>query len=271
MSPLPKEAELRERYPPKADSRDSMWKTLTIGLVGHLKTMHKEKLESIPNALPPKADPEKCPEITGMDGIPELDYEDFKTRRQAPLVPPLPSIPPAPGTTPAVVRTPGVETNAAPGTVPKKAKIDTPLDEGTIQAQLAEFQKKKEEEQVKHLIDSGIVLPPGVEPNLVLHKFPSVPPPGEGLYPATKLPAAFASVKSTSAVSGLEGKSLDSTTVPSSNISSSSLSNPSNPNLAAANSNPNTSAATNSNSNTSNATSNATAVKSVFFLLGADW
>jgi hypothetical protein len=262
MPPLSKEAQFSKRYPSQdlnTSSEYACGERLIVGLVGHLKSMHKEKLETIPNALPQKADPEKCPEITGMDGIPELDYEDFKARRQAPLVPPLPSIPPAPGTTPTVVRPPGMESGAAPGTASKKAKIDTPLDEGTIQAQLAEFQKKKEEEQVKHLIDSGIVLPPGVPSNLVLSKFPSVPPPGEGLYAATKLPAAFA-------VSGLDGKSLDSTTVPSSNIASSSLSNPSNPNLAAANSNPNTSTAANPNSNTSN----ATAVKSVFLLLGAD-
>lgn len=213
--------------------------------------MHKEKLEAIPNALAQRADPERGGDILGMDGIPELDYEEYKTRRQAPL---LPSIPPAPGTTPMVRPTFAAKVEPPPGiagATAKKAKIDTPLDETTIQAQLAEFQKKKEQEQVQHLISSGIALPPGLPHNLVLSKFPTVPPPGEGTYAATKLPAAF----NTSSINGLEGKSSDNPAInPSSNISYTPASNSSNPN-------PNA---------TSNPNSNAAAVKSVFFLMASD-
>jgi len=224
--------------------------------------MHKEKLEAIPNALAARADPEKAPEITGMDGIPELDYEEYKARRQAPLVvsatvgttslmrPAFGPVEPAPGTT------------SGPAPTTKKAKIDTPLDEGTIQAQLAEFQKKKEQEQVQHLISSGIVLPPGVPHNLVLSKFPTSPPPGDGPYAATKPSAAFASpsnpISNSSSTSGLVGK-LESPAIPSSNSSHM------NPNSA---SNPASNATPTSNATTPTSTSNA--VKSVFLVMAAD-
>ena len=140
-----------------------------------------------------------------------------------------------------------------------------------MERDIIEFQKKKEEEQVQHLISSGIVLPPGLPHHLVLSKFPAVPPPGEGPYTATKLPAAFttSTVSSGTGLSGLEGKSETPA------ISSSNTSNPStNPTFnsnatSTTTSNPNPNFTSNSTA-TSNATSNA-AVKSVFFVVGADW
>ena len=103
---------------------------LISGLQNHLKTMHRQTLETIANALSHRSDPATIPEISGMDGIPAQDFQEFKARYNPPP------------TSQSVVPSKQFKLGK-PDVVVKKSKIDAPLDAETIQAQLAEFQKKK--------------------------------------------------------------------------------------------------------------------------------
>ena len=146
--------------------------TLIPGLQNHLKTMHRQTLETIANALSHRSDPAPAPEISGMDGIPAHDFQEFKSRYNLP------------STSPNIVPSKQFK-QGKPDSVVKKAKIDAPLDAETIQAQLAEFQKKKDEQEIQDLIKQGIILPPGLSPHqaLQIFRFRNAPP-GSGPFAA---------------------------------------------------------------------------------------
>jgi len=138
-----------------------------------MKTMHRGAiLEKISHALPSRSDPETVPDISGMEGVPAQDLQWFKAKiRSTALSAQSPTAKqPRPQVKPEV----------------KKQKIDTPLDAQTIQAQLAEFQQKKHKEELQDLINSGVLLPPGLTPEQSLEYFQyrTHPPPGTGPYAA---------------------------------------------------------------------------------------
>jgi hypothetical protein len=148
-------------------------------LQNHLKTRHAQTLEKIPNALSHRQNPSAALTISGMDGIPISDLQQFKAR----VRPIMQSIATTPTST-------SLKQQVCPNKqepIAKKAKIDTPLDPGTIQAQLAEFQKRKEQEEIQELLNSGIVLPPGLSPSQAMSKFIKAPPPGSGQFAAKPL------------------------------------------------------------------------------------
>lgn len=147
-----------------------------VGLQNHMKSMHILALETVANALPHRSDPANVPDISGMDGIPLKDLQEYKSRVHptTPAPPPLP--PPKPIPKP-------------PSTPAKKTKVDTPLSAEAIQAQLSAFHRKKEQEEINELKANGILFPPGVPESkaLALFAFRSVPP-GTGPYAAKSLP-----------------------------------------------------------------------------------
>ena len=158
---------------------------LMQGLQNHLKTMHRETLETIANALSHRSDPATVPDISGMDGIPAQDFQEFKARYNPP-------------STPQTVVPSRQFKLAKPDAVVKKAKIDAPLDAETIQAQLAEFQKKKDEQEIQDLIKQGVIFPPGLTPHQALQIFRyRNPPPGSGPFAAKPLSQLFLSIPAT--------------------------------------------------------------------------
>ena len=149
------------------------------GLQNHLKTMHGQTLETIANALSHRSDPATVPEISGMDGIPAQDFQEFKARYKPP------------STSQTVVLSKQFK-QGKPDVVVKKAKIDAPLDAETIQAQLAEFQRKKDEQEIQDLIKQGVIFPPGLTPHQALQTFRyRNPPPGSGPFAAKRLSQLF--------------------------------------------------------------------------------
>lgn len=146
--------------------------------------MHRQTLEKISNALSHRSDPATVPEISGMDGIPAQDLQEFKSRIQ----------PTNPQTSPILKQPKPFK----PDSGVKKAKIDAPLDPETIQAQLAEFQRKKEDQEIQELIKQGIAFPPGLAPRQALQIFGfRNPPPGTGPFaaknPSQLIPPVIAS------------------------------------------------------------------------------
>jgi hypothetical protein len=156
----------------KLNSVNGMPRTLLSligGLQNHLKTMHRESLETIPNALSHRSNPATVPDLSAMESTPT---NDAKPRIQLSSTPQ--SGPPQKQ----------LKFQKFDQTV-KKAKVDAPLATETIQAQLAEFQKKKEEQEVQDLIKQGIVFPPGLTPHQALQIFEfRNPPPGTGPFAA---------------------------------------------------------------------------------------
>lgn len=145
---------------------------LMEGLQNHLKTMHRESLESIPNALSHRSNPATVPDLSSMDSTPTSEVKDAKPRIHLPSV-----LQPAPPQKP-------LKFQKFDQTV-KKAKVDAPLGPEAIQAQLAEFQKKKEDQEFQDLIKQGIVFPPGLTPHQGLQIFGfRNPPPGTGPFAA---------------------------------------------------------------------------------------
>jgi hypothetical protein len=148
--------------------------------------MHGETLESVLNALPNRSDPENVPDISGLDGIPAEDIQDYKDRRQGNSIATPKNNTMIPTQTNNLVKPP---TAKLLDPAPKKAKIDVPvqpLQPEQIQAQLAEFQKRKDDQEVQDLLKQGFVFPPGISPLDALSKlaYRSLPP-GSGPY-ATK-------------------------------------------------------------------------------------
>lgn len=137
-------------------------------------------LERISNALNHRQNPSTVPAVSGMDGIPPSDLQEFKARVRSVM----PSI--VMSSTSTTLKQQSRPIKQEP--ITKKAKIDTPLDPGTIQAQLAEFQKRKEEEEIKELLNSGIALPPGLTPSRAISLFVKTAPPGSGPFAAKPLP-----------------------------------------------------------------------------------
>jgi hypothetical protein len=134
--------------------------------------MHSQTLETIPNALPNRSNPANIPDVSGMDGIPTQDVQAFKARLSLSLA--------AKSTTPQKQLKAGKVDSA-----PKKQKIEAPLEPETIQAQLAEFQKKKEQQEIQDMINHGVALPPGLTPHEALQKLGlRNPPPGSGPFAA---------------------------------------------------------------------------------------
>lgn len=147
--------------------------------------MHRETLETIANALSHRSDPTSIPEISGMDGIPAQDLQEFKARYNPP--PTLQSV--VPSKQPKLGK---------PDAAVKKSKIDAPLDTETIQAQLAEFQKKKDDQEIQDLIKQGFVFPPGLTPHQAFQTFRyRNPPPGLGPFAARPLHQLFLPTPST--------------------------------------------------------------------------
>jgi hypothetical protein len=112
--------------------------------------MHRQNLEAVANALTHRSDPTNVPDISGMDGIPAQDLQEYKSRNR-----------------PTTTNTPNVamlkQFQPVKTELPaKRARIDTPLGAETIQAQLAEFQKKKEQQEIQDLQNQGILFPPGL-------------------------------------------------------------------------------------------------------------
>jgi len=138
------------------------------GLQNHLKTVHRQALDKVANALEHRSNPATIPDISGMDGIPAKDLQDFKARML-----------------PSQTASQKQQKPWKPSDPSKRIKIDTPLATETIQAQLAEFQKKKDDQQIQQLINEGISFPPGLSPRQALHIFAfRHPPPGTGPYAA---------------------------------------------------------------------------------------
>jgi hypothetical protein len=135
--------------------------------------MHRQNLEVVANALTHRSDPTNVPDISGMDGIPAQDLQEYKSRNR-----------PATANTPNVAMLKQIQTVKTE--VPsKRAKIDTPLGAETIQAQLAEFQKKKEQQEIQDLQNQGILFPPGLSAHSALGLFAfRTPPPGTGHFAA---------------------------------------------------------------------------------------
>jgi hypothetical protein len=155
--------------------------------------MHRQTLEMISNALSHRSDPATVPEISGMDGIPAQDLQEFRSRIQP--------------TNPQTSAVSKQFKPSKPDAAVKKAKIDAPLDPETIQAQLAEFQRKKEDQEIQELIKQGLTFPPGLTPRQVLQVFGfRNPPPGTGPFAAKNpnqlIPPAIASNPPTLGVHG---------------------------------------------------------------------
>jgi len=149
---------------------------LIQGLQNHLRTMHNETLETVPNALANRSDPATVPDIQGMEGIPTKDLQEFKSRVRPSSKPPL--------SLPQFLQKAG---KVEP--VVKKAKVDAPLGAQEIQAQLAQFQKRKEQQEIEELKKTGIAFPPGLPESqaLKLFNYRKELPPGTGTY-ATRHP-----------------------------------------------------------------------------------
>jgi len=138
--------------------------------------MHRRNLEVVANALTHRSDPTNVPDITGMDGIPAQDLQEYKSRTHptAQKTTNLPNMALLKQFQPVKAEVPS-----------KRAKIDTPLGAETIQAQLAEFQKKKEKQEIQDLQNQGILFPPGLPATSALALFAfRTPPPGTGLFAA---------------------------------------------------------------------------------------
>jgi len=135
-----------------------------------LRTIHNAILETVPNALASRSDPATVPDIQGMEGIPTKDFQDFKSR----VRPSKPQL-----SLPQFLQKAG---KVEP--VVKKAKVDAPLGAQEIQAQLAQFQKRKEQQEIDELKISGITFPPGLPESQVLKlfNFRKELPPGTGPY-----------------------------------------------------------------------------------------
>ena len=135
--------------------------------------MHRQNLEVVANALTHRSDPTNVPDISGMEGIPAQDLQEYKSRNR-----------PTTTNTPNVAmlkQFQPVKTEVSS----KRAKIDTPLGAETIQAQLAEFQKKKEQQEIQDLQNQGILFPPGLPSHSALGLFAfRTPPPGTGAFAA---------------------------------------------------------------------------------------
>jgi hypothetical protein len=145
---------------------------LMEGLQNHLKTMHRESLETIPNALSHRSNPATVPDLSAMDSTPANETKDIKPRIHPPSAPQ-----PAPPQK-------QFKFQKFDQTV-KKAKIDAPLGTEAIQAQLAEFQRKKEDQEIQDLIKQGIIFPPGLSPHQALQILGfRNPPPGTGPFAA---------------------------------------------------------------------------------------
>ena len=152
---------------------------LISGLQNHLSTMHRQTLETVANALTHRSDPATIPEISGMDGIPAQDFQEFKARYNPP-------------STPQTIASSRQFKQGKPDAAVKKAKIDAPLDAETIQAQLAEFQRKKDDQEIQDLIKEGVIFPPGLTPHQALQIFRyRNPPPGSGPFAAKPLSQLF--------------------------------------------------------------------------------
>jgi len=135
-------------------------------------------LTSVANAIKGRDDPETVPDVQGMDGIPAADLAEF-TARMTGQPPPTSSVgirAPRPWNAP-----PTAQSFQQPAT--KRAKVDAPLDSQTIAAQLAEFQAKKEQEELAQFIASGVAYPPGTrtQPAFFAIRFN---PPGQGAWTA---------------------------------------------------------------------------------------
>src|SRR5579859_2852488 len=113
------------------------------GLQEHMKSIHRSTLDAIPGAVAHRMNPANAPEGNANDGIQATDLQSFLARVRTTSLP-------QPTTT--ATKKPEV----------KKVKVEAPLDKETIQAQLAEFQKKKELEEVDSLRKRGVALPPGL-------------------------------------------------------------------------------------------------------------
>lgn len=149
------------------------------GLQNHLTTMHRENLEVVANALAHRSDPAKIPDISGMDGIPAQDLQEYKSRTH-----PNSTIQQAP-TLPAFALLKQFQPVKADVPAMKRAKIDTPLGAETIQAQLAEFQRRKAQQEIQELQTQGILFPPGLPAHSALSLFAfRTAPPGTGPYAA---------------------------------------------------------------------------------------
>lgn len=171
-----------------------------------MKTMHRGAiLEKISHALPSRSDPETVPDISGMEGVPAQDLQWFKAKIHS---------------TALSAQSPTAKQQPRPQVKPevKKQKIDTPLDAQTIQAQLAEFQQKKHKEELQDLINSGILLPPGLTPEQSLEYFSyrTHAPPGTGPYAAKPI-----TTQSKDGKSDLSASSSSSSYIP--------IANPTNP------------------------------------------
>jgi hypothetical protein len=163
-------------------------------LQNHVNTRHGVALERISNALNHRQNPSTVPAISGMEGIPLSDLQEFKAR----VRPTMPST--IMSSTSTALKHQSRPTKQEPPT--KKAKIDTPLDPGTIQAQLAAFQKRKEEEEIKELLKTGTALPPGLTPSQAISIFIKTAPPGSGPFAAKPLP-------NQTSISGLASESVN--------------------------------------------------------------
>src|SRR5271170_3147622 len=138
--------------------------------------MHRQNLEVVANALTHRSDPTNVPDISGMDGIPAQDLQEYKSR-----------------THPTAQKTTNVpnmgllkQLQPVKTEVPaKRVKIDAPLGTETIQAQLAEFQKRKEQQEIQDLQNQGILFPPGIPAHSALALFGfRTSPPGTGPFAA---------------------------------------------------------------------------------------
>jgi hypothetical protein len=190
---------------------------LTTGLQNHLKTIHGQTLETVMNALSNRSNPATIPEISGMDGIPAQDLQEFKSRLHQ---------------SPSHANIPSKQMKLfKPDATVKKAKIDAPLDPETIQAQLAEFQKKKADQEIQELVKQGIIFPPGLSPQQALQIFSfRNPPPGTGPFAAKPLSELILTPATVSASipknTFMDGK-LETPALPSqSNVSFNSASSP---------------------------------------------
>jgi len=153
--------------------------------------MHGETLTNVANAIKGRDDPETVPDVQGMDGIPAADLAEFTARMtgQPPAISSVGIRAPRPWNAPPIT-----QSSQQPAT--KRAKIDAPLDSQTIAAQLAEFQAKKEQEELAQFIATGVAYPPGTRSQSAFFIIRSNPP-GQGawtakgwsqLYPGSELP-----------------------------------------------------------------------------------
>lgn len=155
--------------------------TFLEALVNHVKTAHGQTLGAIANAIKGRDDPETVPDVQGMDGIPTADLAEFTARITGQPIPTT--------TTPALPGRPRATWNLTHQQHPlqqqpaKRVKVDAPLDSQTIAAQLAEFQAKKEQEELASFIASGVAYPPGTstQPAFFIVRFN---PPGQGPWSA---------------------------------------------------------------------------------------